>query len=61
VVFGDALKATEPLPVPDAPDVIDSQFALLAAAQVHPACVLTAIGVPAPPAPATDVVCGTTE
>ena len=40
-VFGATEYATVPLPLPLAPDVIVSHEALLAAAHVHPAAVVT--------------------
>src|SRR5262245_39312157 len=46
------VKATLPLPLPDAPAVTVSHGALLAAVQPQPLAALTAIVVPAPPAAA---------
>jgi hypothetical protein len=43
------VNATLPLPLPDAPDVMVSHAALLAAVHAHPLAALTAIDVPAPP------------
>ena len=58
-VFAATVKPTDPLPVPLAPDVTVIQDALLTAFQVHVLTdVVTAIGVPAPPAAATDALFG---
>ena len=56
-VFADALKPTEPFPLPDAPDVMVSQLALLVAVQVQPvpAVTLTLLDPPAAAAPHADV------
>jgi hypothetical protein len=52
-VFARALKPTEPLPVPFAPELIVSHGALLVAVHAHPLAVVTAT-VPVPPDAATD-------
>jgi hypothetical protein len=58
-VFAATVKPTDPLPVPLAPEVTVIQDALLTAFQVHVLTdVVTAIGVPAPPAAATDALFG---
>ena len=48
-VLAAIVKATLPLPLPDAPLVTASHGALLVAAHAHPLAALTAIAVPAPP------------
>jgi hypothetical protein len=51
-VFAATLNATDPLPVPVAPDVIVIHAALLLAVQEHPAAVATENAAPTtPPAP----------
>ena len=60
-LFGNALKPTDPFPLPLAPDVMDSHAALLTAVHVQPDCVWTEIEGPAPPAAATDTVNGAVE
>lgn len=58
-VFAATVKPTDPLPVPLAPDVTVIHDALLTAFQVQVLTdVVTAIGVPAPPAAATDSLFG---
>jgi hypothetical protein len=56
-VFAAAVKLTEPLPEPDAPAVIVTHPALLAAVHEQPAVVVTAT-VPEPPAAAKDWLAG---
>jgi hypothetical protein len=55
--FAVALNATDPLPLPDAPDVIVSHVALLVLVQVQPAGDVT-VTVPVPPVDATDCEVG---
>ena len=52
-VFAATVKFTVPLPVPDVTPSV-SHAALLTAVHVHPAVVVTATGVPAPPPLAAD-------
>ena len=52
-VLAATVKPTDPLPVPVAPDVIVIQDALLFAVHRHALVVVTATGVPVPPAAAT--------
>jgi hypothetical protein len=56
-VFAWALKPTEPLAVPLAPEVMESHPALLVAVHAHPLVVVTAT-VPVPPLAATDWLVG---
>jgi hypothetical protein len=51
--FAVALNATDPLPLPDPPDVIVSQVALLVFVHAHPVAALT-VTVPVPPVDAID-------
>src|ERR1700724_2388630 len=57
VVFPGAVKATVPLPVPDAPVAIVSQLAFEAAVQPHPAPAVT-VTLPPPPAAGTEPLGG---
>jgi hypothetical protein len=51
--FAAALNATDPLPLPDAPDVTVNQLSLLAAVHAQPVAAVTAT-VPVPPVAVTD-------
>jgi hypothetical protein len=51
--FAAALNATDPLPLPDAPDVTVNQVSLLVAVQAQPVAAVTAT-VPVPPVAVTD-------
>ena len=53
-VLAAAVNATDPFPVPVAPDVTVSHVALLVAVHEHPLAAVTFTGVPAPPAGAMD-------
>jgi len=53
-----AVNATEPFPLPAAPDVTEIHAALLVDVHVHPAAVVTATDGPAPPPAATDALTG---
>ena len=52
-VFAATVNVTDPLPTPLAPVTIVSHGTLLTADQLHPPCVETATGVPAPPVATT--------
>ena len=54
VGFPATVNAAVPDPLPLAPDVIVIQDAVLAAVQAQPSIVVTAIGVPGPPAAPMD-------
>jgi hypothetical protein len=51
--FAVALNATDPVPLPDAPDVTVNHVSLLVAVQAQPAAAVTAT-VPVPPVAVTD-------
>jgi hypothetical protein len=53
-----AVNATEPFPLPVAPDVTEIHAALLVDVHVHPAAVVTVTDGPAPPPAATDALTG---
>jgi hypothetical protein len=59
LLFAAIVNATEPLPVPLAPDVIEIHDAPLLAVHRHPVCVVTA-AVPLPPLAATFWLVGET-
>jgi hypothetical protein len=60
-VFAAAFTATEPFPVPAAPEVIDSHDAPLVAVHAHPFATVTANDPTAPPLAPIDTVVGFTE
>ena len=55
-VFGATVKATVPLPLPDAPDEIATKVALLVAVHAHPDAAVTGTDPDPPAAPNVEVV-----
>lgn len=60
VVFGSAVKAMKPVPLPEPPELILSHDAFVLAVQAHPAVVFT-VSVPVPPVAGAACVAGARE